>query len=73
MSLSFDPDTFTEASNDGKMLTGLKAATPHVEGLSYLATRLRTGHFPDMSATGKGRKKSGSSLTGSLMSKLKKK
>lgn len=73
LSLSFDPDTFTEASNDGKMLTDLKAGAPHVEGLTYLASRLRTGDFPNMSALGKGRKKSGAGLKSSLMSKLKKK
>ena len=73
LSLSFDPDTFTEASNDGKMLTEIKTGAPHVEGLMYLASRLRTGEFPNIAAASKGRKKSGSSLTGSLMSKLKKK
>ena len=74
LSLSFDPDTFTEASNDGKMLGEIKAGAPHVEGLTYIASRVRTGQFPNMSAGGgKGSKKSGSSLTGSLISKLKKK
>ena len=69
MSLAFDPDTFTEASNDGKMLTDIKSAAPHVDGLNYLAARLRTGRFPDMNA---GRKAK-SNRSGSLMSRFKKK
>ena len=74
LSLSFDPDTFTEASNDGKMLGELKAGVSHVEGLTYIASRIRTGRFPNMSTmSGKSNKKSGTSLTESLMSKLKKK
>ena len=73
VSLAFDPDTFTEASNDGKMLTDVKAASPHVDGLSYLATRLRTGRFPEMTSGKKGKRSSGSSLSSSLMSRFKKK
>lgn len=81
VSLAFDPDTFTEASNDGKMLTDLKSASAHVSGLSYLATRLRTGQFPMMTAGKKGRKGklkdlqegANASLVGSVFSKLKKK
>jgi len=81
VSLAFDPDTFTEAANDGKMLTDLKAASAHVSGLNYLATRLRTGNFPVMTPSKKGRKgkprgkggDQGASLIGSVISKLKKK
>jgi len=81
VSLAFDPDTFTEAANDGKMLTDLRAAAAHVAGLSYLATRLRTGQFPSMKPqkkrrggkSGGAKTGDGSSLVGSVMSKLKKK
>ena len=81
VSLAFDPDTFTEAANDGKMLTELKAASAHVAGLNYLATRVRTGKFPIMTPNKKGRKSKsrekgndqGSSVIGSVLSKLKKK
>ncbi len=81
VSLAFDPDTFTEASNDGKMLTDLKSAAAHVSGLNYLATRLRTGQFPEMTPGKKGRKfkqkdgsaGSNSGMMDSVFSKLKKK
>jgi len=58
VSLSFDPDAFHEALNDGKMLTEVKAAASHVSGCEYVATRLGTGRYPDMSA-GKGAGKLG--------------
>ena len=76
LTLAFDPDIFTEAANDGKMLTDMKSAVQHVEGLNYLAARLRTGKYPEMNTARKGKKRGGNggpSLTGSLMSKFKKK
>ena len=43
--LGFDPDSYLEAANDGKMLTDVKAAAQAVNGLSYIARRLKTGQF----------------------------
>jgi len=43
--LGFDPDAYLEAANDGKMLTDVKAATQAVDGLNYIARRLKTGQF----------------------------
>jgi len=63
--LGFDPETYFEASNDGKMLTEVKTAVQAVNGLEYIARRLKTGNFdtPNAAMTGKG---------GSLMGKLSK-
>jgi len=44
--IGFDPDIFSEAANDGKMLTDIKGAEQTVVGLNYLAERLKTGSFP---------------------------
>ena len=54
--LAYEPVIYTEASNDGKMLSDLKAAAPAFEGLKYLAQRLQTGQFPAQSIGKKGRK-----------------
>jgi pilus assembly protein CpaE len=58
--LGFDPDSFFEASNEGKMLTDVKSAAQAVNGMMYIANRLKTGQFGDpVSATSgktKGRK-----------------
>lgn len=43
--IGFDPDSFTEAANDGKMLTDIKSASQTVSGLTYIAQRLKTGEF----------------------------
>ena len=43
--IGFDPDTFSRASNDGKMLSEMKDAAPIIPGLEYLGSRLRTGQF----------------------------
>ena len=43
--IGFDPDSFFEVSNEGKMLTDVKNATQTVQGLEYIANRLKTGRF----------------------------
>ena len=43
--LGFEPDIYFEASNDGKMLTEVKAAAQAVNGMEYIAQRLKTGQF----------------------------
>lgn len=43
--IGFDPDSFFEAANDGRMLTDIKSAAQTVNGLTYIATRLKTGEF----------------------------
>lgn len=63
--LGFEPEAYFEASNDGKMLTEVKAAAQAVSGIEYIARRLKTGNFdtPNAAASGKG---------GSLIGKLSK-
>ena len=67
--LGFDPDSYLQAANEGKMLTDVKAAAQAVNGLSYIAKRLKSGEFESgqLEATGKSR-----SLMGKLSSKGKK-
>ena len=43
--IGFDPDSFFEVSNEGKMLTDIKSAGQTVQGLEYIANRLKTGRF----------------------------
>ena len=43
--IGFDPDSFFEVSNEGKMLTDIKNAAQTVQGLEYIANRLKTGRF----------------------------
>jgi len=43
--IGFDPDSFFEVSNEGKMLTDIKTAAQTVQGLEYIANRLKTGKF----------------------------
>jgi len=43
--IGWDPDSHFEATNEGKMLADVKAAASTVQGLEYLANRLRTGSF----------------------------
>lgn len=75
--IGFDPESFIEAANDGKMLTDVKAAARAVDGLNYLAHRLKSGHFPSGDLTsGKARKRGGKGGSGdgvkkSLFSKLR--
>ena len=58
--IGFDPESFFEAANDGKMLTDVKAAAQAVNGLNYLAQRLKTGSYPaGQIASGKGKKLAG--------------
>lgn len=76
--IGFDPESFIEAANDGKMLTEVKAAAQAVNGLNYIAQRLKTGQFPMANVNpGKGRKmmakNTGGSEKKSLFDKLKRK
>ena len=56
--IGFDPDTFSKACNEGKMLSDMKDAAAIVPGLEYLAGRLRTGRFgaAPSALAGKGKK-----------------
>jgi len=54
--LAYEPVVYTEASNDGKMLSDLKSAAAAYEGLTYLAHRLQTGQFPAKISGKKGKK-----------------
>lgn len=45
--IGFDPDTFSRACNEGKMLPEMKTTDALVPGLDYLANRLRTGRFSE--------------------------
>lgn len=72
VALAFDPEIYTQASNDGKMLTDIKAASGHVTGFEMIASRLKTGRYPDLSVTSAKKKKGkgGSKDAKSLFSKL---
>ena len=62
--LGFEPDAYFEASNDGKMLSEVKAAAQAVSGIEYIARRLKTGSFDSpQSPSGKN---------GSILGKLSK-
>lgn len=57
--IGWDPDSHFQATNEGKMLSDIKTAASTVEGLAYLANRLRTGSFnargkADVAPTKKG-------------------
>jgi len=75
--IGFDPDSFFEAANDGRMLTDIKSAASTVNGLSYIANRLKSGEFGvDPTSTGKRRslgrgKSADAGGKSSLFSKLK--
>lgn len=43
--IGWDPDSHFEATNEGKMLTDVKTAASTVQGLEYLANRLRSGSY----------------------------
>lgn len=63
--LGFEPEAYFEASNDGKMLTEVKSAAQAVNGLEYIARRLKTGNFDTPSAVSAGK-------NGSILGKLSK-
>lgn len=65
--IGFDPDTFSRACNEGKMLAEMKTTDALVPGLDYLGHRLRTGKFTAPPEMGGSRLKMGrkSKLTGS--------
>lgn len=57
--LAWDPDSYFECTNEGKMLTDVKTAVQAVEGIKYLANRIRNGSFEvrlkgDLAPTKKG-------------------
>jgi len=43
--IGWDPDSHFEATNEGKMLADVKTANQTVQGLKFLASRLRSGTF----------------------------
>jgi len=43
--IGWDPDSHFEATNEGKMLADIKTANQTVQGLEFLASRLRSGTF----------------------------
>ena len=49
--IGWDPDAHFEATNEGKMLADVKSAASTVQGLEFLANRLRTGSFDARSKT----------------------
>jgi pilus assembly protein CpaE len=49
--IGWDPDSHFEATNEGKMLSEVKSANQTVQGLQFLANRLRTGSF-DLTSKG---------------------
>jgi pilus assembly protein CpaE len=56
--LSFDPESFFEAANEGKMLDQVRSAERTVSGLTYLASRLKTGRFDEtLHADASGKRK----------------
>jgi pilus assembly protein CpaE len=57
--IGFDPDTFSRACNEGKMLPEMKTTEGLVPGLDYIANRLRTGQFAAPADVGGSRLKLG--------------
>lgn len=57
--IGFDPDTFSRACNEGKMLPEMKTTDGLVPGLDYISHRLRTGQFTAPPAVGGSRFKPG--------------
>ncbi len=55
--ISFDPESFFEAANEGKMLDQVKAAERTVSGLNYVANRLKTGRFDTAQQNEGGKRK----------------
>lgn len=56
--LGFDPDSYLEAANEGKMLADVKGASQAVKGLSYIARRLKTGQYESQQPDMEGRSRS---------------
>jgi len=57
--IGWDPESHFEGTNEGKMLTDVKSADQTVQGLKYLANRIRTGTYDmrlktDVAPTKKG-------------------
>ncbi|WP_427452583.1 AAA family ATPase [Litorimonas sp. WD9-15] len=57
--IGWDPESHFEGTNEGKMLTEVKSADQTVQGLKYLANRIRTGTYDvrlkgDVAPTKKG-------------------
>jgi len=57
--IAWDPDSHFEATNEGKMLSDVKTAAQTIQGLQFLANRLRTGTYDlsqksDVAPTKKG-------------------
>lgn len=50
--VGFDPDTFSRACNEGKMLPEMKSTEALTPGLDYLASRLRTGQYSEPPSSG---------------------
>ncbi len=77
--LAYEPIIYTEASNDGKMLSELTSAKAASDGIMYLTERLKTGVFPlqmEGKSKGKLRKSKASKKgkkSGGLLSSLRKK
>jgi len=76
--LAYEPVIYTEASNDGKMLSDIKSAEAAFDGIMYLAQRLKTGEFP-LEISGKKRRKADKGMrvkkekkSGGFLSSLKK-
>ncbi len=72
--IGWDPDSHFEATNEGKMLSEVKTAGQTVQGLQYLANRIRTGSYDtnqksDVATSKKGRLSGGGK---SMLSFLKK-
>ncbi|WP_189497981.1 AAA family ATPase [Algimonas arctica] len=57
--IGFDPDTFSRACNEGKMLPEMKTTENLVPGLDYISHRLRTGQFSSPPVIGGSRLKLG--------------
>lgn len=77
--LAYEPVIYTEASNDGKMLSDLKGAEAAFDGIMYLTQRLKTGEFPMQMSGKRGRKAKKNNpgkkekRLGGLLSRLRKK
>lgn len=72
--MAWDPDSHFESTNEGKMLTEVKSAEQSVQGLKYLANRIRTGGYDmrlksDVAPSKKGLLKVGAGKSGSSESK----
>lgn len=55
--IGFDPDTFSRALNEGKMLAEMKATDGLIPGFDYLGSRLRAGDFSQSGSMGAPKKR----------------